>query len=114
VSTKYTGQLDQGENDAAFVWTLSAMMSQNKNGSDSRGTLYRVVLREMAFSYVNVYILQQLGRWGIHTYKINARGFASISKLRSGFPWLDYFVSHHANQPLIPSWFHIVETAKKF
>ena len=39
------------------------MTSQNKNGVDSRGilrgTLYRVVSVEMAFSYDNVYILQQ-------------------------------------------------------
>jgi len=33
----------------------------------------------------------------ILTYKTNAHSFASISKLRSGFAWLDYFVSHHAN-----------------
>ena len=34
----------------------------------------------------------------ILTYKTNAHSFASISKLRSGFAWLDYFASsHHAN-----------------
>ena len=42
------------------------MTSQNKNGVDSRGilrgTLYRVVSVEMAFSYDNVYILQQGGK----------------------------------------------------
>jgi len=43
-------------------WTLSAMTSQHKNGGDSRGTLYRVVLGEMAFSYDNIYMLQQGGR----------------------------------------------------
>ena len=43
-------------------------MSQHKNGGDSVGTLYRVVLEEMAFSYDNIYILQQGGRWGIYTY----------------------------------------------
>jgi len=73
------------------------MMSQHKNGSDSRGILYRVVSGEMVFSYDNVYILQQGGRLGIHTYKTHARSFASISKFRSGFAWLDYFGSHHAN-----------------
>jgi len=30
-------------------------------------------------------------------YKTNASSFVSISKLRSGFAWLDYFRSHHAN-----------------
>jgi len=42
-------------------WTLSAITSQHKNGGDSGGTLYRVVLGEMVFSYNNVYILQQGG-----------------------------------------------------
>jgi len=32
----------------------------------------------------------------ILTYKTNVPGFASISKFRSGFAWLDYFASHHA------------------
>jgi len=73
-------------------------MSQHKNGGNSGGTLYTVVLGEMAFSYDNVYILQQ--GVCILTYKTNACNFVSISKLRSAFAWLDYFVSHHANQPL--------------
>jgi len=42
-------------------WTLSTMKSQHKNGRDNSGTLYREVLGEMAFSYDNVYILQQGG-----------------------------------------------------
>ena len=69
--------------------SLSTMTSQNRNGGDSWGTLYRVVLRDI---YDSVYILQQGRRWGIHTYKTNAHSFASISKLRSGFAWLDYFI----------------------
>jgi len=74
------------------------MMSQNKNSVDSRGTLYRVVLGEIAFSYDNIYILQQgEGEAYILTYKTNAHSFAFISKLKSGFTWLDYFASHHAN-----------------
>jgi len=74
------------------------MTSQNKNGGNSRGTLYRVVLVEMVFSYDNVYILQQgEGEVYILTYKTNAWSFVSISKLRSGFTWLDYFGSHHTN-----------------
>ena len=74
------------------------MMSQNKNSVDSRGTLYRVVLGEIAFSYDDIYILQQgEGEVYILTYKTNAHSFVSISKLRSGFAWLDYFASHHAN-----------------
>jgi len=44
-------------------------MSQNKNGGDSRGTLYRVISGEMTFSYDNVYVLQQgEGKVYIYTY----------------------------------------------
>jgi len=47
----------------------------------------------IAFIYCNkgegeVYIL---------TYKTNVFSFTSISKLKSGFGWLDYFPSHHTN-----------------
>jgi len=56
------------------------------------------------------------GEGGVYilTYKTNACSFVSIWKLRSGFAWLDYFRSHHANYPLIPSWFHVVKAVKKF
>ena len=40
------------------LWILSAMASQCKNGSDSVGTLCRVVLGEVAFCYDNVNIQQ--------------------------------------------------------
>jgi len=64
-----------------------------------------VVSGEMAFSYHNVYI-----HIYILTYKINVHSFASISKLRSGFAWLDYFML----TSFIPSWFHAVKATKKF
>ena len=59
-------------------------------------TLYRIVLREMAFRYD----IQQKGQGEayIFTYKIDAHSFISVSKLRSGFTWWDYFaLPHHAN-----------------
>ena len=47
-------------------------MSQHKNGGDNVGTLYRVVLGEMAFSCDNVYILQQGGKIYILTRQMCA------------------------------------------
>jgi len=44
------------------------MMSQRKNGRDSVGTLYRVVLGEVAFRYDNVNLQQQGASYGVHTY----------------------------------------------
>ena len=44
-----------------------------------------------------IYCSKGEGEVYILTYKTNAHGFAFISKLRSGFAWLDYFTSHHAN-----------------
>ena len=47
----------------------------------------------MAFSYDNVYILQQGGRWGILTHKTNACSFASIPNLGLVSP--GWIISHH-------------------
>ena len=44
-----------------------------------------------------IYCSKGEGEVCILTYKTNAHSFASISKLRYGFAWLDYFVSRHAN-----------------
>ena len=50
----------------------------------------------MVFSYDNINTAARAkGEIYILTYKTNAGSFASISKLRSGFTWLDYFASHH-------------------
>ena len=43
-------------------WTLSAMISQRKNGGNSVGTLYKVVLGEVAFRCDNINIQQQGAR----------------------------------------------------
>ena len=69
-----------------------------KMASNSVETFYRVVLGEMVFSYDNVYILQQGGRWDIHTYLQDKCAQFCVHTDRSGFAWLDYFASsHHAN-----------------
>jgi len=44
-----------------------------------------------------IYCSKGEGEVYIFTYKTNVCSFASISKLRSGFVWLDYFVPHHVN-----------------
>jgi len=61
------------------------MMSQRKNGRNSVGTLYRVVLGEVAFRYDNSNKKQ--GMLYILNYKANAHRFISVSKLKSGFAW---------------------------
>jgi len=63
------------------------MTSQRKNGHNSVGTLYRVVLGEMAFHY-NVNLQQkEQGAVYILTYKANEHRFISVWKLKSGFTW---------------------------
>ena len=45
-----------------------------------------------------IYCSKGEGEVYILIYKTNERSFASMSNLRSGFAWLDYFaLSHHAN-----------------
>ena len=79
-----------------YIWTLSALTSQLKNDGNSVGILYRVVLREMVFRYKIIYIQQ--GEAYVLSYKANVSSFVSLSKLRSGFAWCDYFtLPHHAN-----------------
>ena len=79
-------------------------MSQRKNGSNSVGTLYRVVLglwERWCFAMIMlIYIYSKKGQGEAYilTFQINVHNYISVSKLRSGFAWWDYFASpHHAN-----------------
>jgi len=55
------------------------MTSQRKNGHNSVGTLYRVVLREVTFRCDNVNLQQKGARYGVNThYKANAYRFISV------------------------------------
>jgi len=84
--------------DTVTIWTLSAMTSQNKNDGNSGGLCTewyrkRWLLAMITFTYCS----KEKGELYILTYKTNVCSFACISKLRSGFAWLDYFASHHGN-----------------
>jgi len=55
-------------NHASLVIIFAKWTLQRKNGRDSVGTLYRVVLGEVAFCYDNVNLQQKGARYGVHTY----------------------------------------------
>jgi len=61
-------------------WTLSVMTSQHKNGCDCVGTLYRVALGEVAFSYhiTLIYSNKEQGMVYLLTYKVNLHRFISL------------------------------------
>jgi len=58
--------------------------------------IFQIPIRQNFVPY-GMYCSKGEGEVYILTYKTNARSFASISKLRSSFTWLDYFALHHVN-----------------
>ena len=72
----------------AFVWTLSAMTSKNKNGGDSWGTLHGRPMERMAFRYdrhMHEEIVRYIRMWHVYYHPMVMCVLLTFKKFLAAF-----------------------------